>query len=369
MDLSRLRSRRGVLAMALAAALSRVMPAKAQWTTGCEYGITNGLLTIGGDDCGIAVPSHMIDGTGNSLDDDATGTVGTFNDTRNEDRQDRLFDRRDQKRDKRSRRTNKKQDQKDRRHERKILCEDFSSQLQAVEAMAQNPWAAKMLDPDGDGIPCEDLRALTCDEFGDEAEAVNWFNRMGYTKDYDPFKLFDKETDSVCTYRAICDDFNSQKEAVEWITHHPRDKQRLDQGNKKMPCPDLPTVTCKSFNNSIEATNWFNQNGFAPNDDPYKLWDDETGTACPSKVTCASFTDQKEAVEWMGQNGDPKERLDPNKDGIPCEDLEPVTCSQLYDEEGDVEGVTAWFNLYFTENNDPYHLYDTVKQEVCPANG
>src|ERR1051325_4104769 len=110
MDLSRLRSRRGILAMALVAAVARVVPVKAQWTNGCEYGMTNGLVTIGGDNCGVAVPGHMIDGTGTSLDDDANGTVGSFTDTRKEDRQDRLIDRRDHRRRRRGRRTDRKQD-------------------------------------------------------------------------------------------------------------------------------------------------------------------------------------------------------------------------------------------------------------------
>lgn len=356
--------------MALVAALSRVMPVKAQLSNGCEYTFINGLLTVGGADCDIAVPGHMIDGTGTSLDDDSDGSVGTFTDTRKEDRQEKLQNRRDQKRDQHSRRNTRKGEKKDRRLEQKILCADFSSQLQAVEAMAQKPWAANKLDPDGDGVPCEDLRALTCDEFDDEAEATTWFNRMGYSKDFDPFKLFDTDTNRVCSERKICDNFTTQKAAVEWLTDHPEDRKRMDPDNDGMPCAKLTTVTCKSFSNSNEATNWFKQNGFTPAKDPYKLWDDETGSACPTKVTCASFNDQKEAVEWMGQNGDPKDRLDPDDDGRPCEDLEPVTCSQLYDEEGDEEGVTAWFNLYFSyPGNDPYKLYDAGKSKVCPTDG
>ena len=93
---------------------------------------------------------------------------------------------------------------------------------------------------------------------------------------------------------------------------------------------------------------------------------------CPDKVTCDAFKDQKEAVEWLRQHEELKAHLDPDNDGKPCVDLEPVTCSQLYDEEGDEEGVAAWFNLYFDVNHDPYKLLgkdendDTV---VCPAKG
>lgn len=380
MDLSRARSRRGVVAALVAGAFARILPepVRAQLNAGCEYNIVNGLVTIGGDNCNVAVPGHMIDARSdtNSTSGNSTSTstnATTSVDSPNEIRQERLQRRRDHKRDKRYRRTNQKQDQKSRRHERKILCEDFSSQLQAVEAMAQNPWAAKKLDPDGDGVPCEDLRELTCGEFRDEAEATNWFNRMGYSKDFDPFKLFDKDAGSVCaSFRVTCDDFRTQKEAVEWITEHPRDKKRLDQGDKKAPCPDLPTVTCKSFSDAKEAANWFTQNGFTENDDPYGLWDKDLSRVCPEKVTCDSFVDQKEAVEWMAQHGDPKGTLDPDQDGRPCKNLKAVTCSQLYAEENDAEGVTAWFYLYFDDNDDPYKLRGKDENDimvVCPAKG
>lgn len=367
MALSRLRSRRGVLVMSLVAALSRVMPAKAQWTNGCEYGITNGLLTIGGDQCGIAVPGHMIDGTGTSLDNDSsTSSVGSFTDTRKEDRQDRLQNRRDQKRDKRYRRGNRRRDTQDRRHEREILCEDFSSQLQAVEALAQNPWAENKLDPDGDGVPCEHLRALTCDEFDDEAEAVNWFNRMGYTKAYDPFKLFDHETDSVCTERRTCDDFSTQKAAVEWLAHSPQDKKRLDPDNDGKACETLPVVTCKSFSTQADAKQWFNLVGFTKNNDPYGLWDVDTDSVCGKKVTCADFSTQKAAVEWLSQNPGDKAKLDPDNDGRPCENLTAVSCSQL----GTQAAAKTWFDQNnFTPAFDPYDLYDDAEMKVCPGNG
>ena len=77
MDLSRLRTRRGVVAALVAAAASRVLPApvRAQLNSGCEYGITNGLVTIGGTDCHVAVPGHMIDAR--STTDNASANTGT----------------------------------------------------------------------------------------------------------------------------------------------------------------------------------------------------------------------------------------------------------------------------------------------------
>jgi hypothetical protein len=364
MNLSRLRSRRGVLAMSLAAALSRVVPVKAQLGNGCEYTFINGLLTIGGEECGIAVPGHMIDGTGNSLDDDTDGNVGNFNDTRNEDRQDRLFDRRDRKRDKRSRRTNQKQDQHTRRHERRVLCEDFDTQLEAVVAMSENPSYANKLDPDGDGIPCERLTPLTCAALGTEAQATSWFHKMGYTPTYDPFKLYDAETGGVCTVRGLCGDFRSQKEAVEWITNHPKDAAKLDPDGDGAPCANLTPVSCKSFNSQDEAKQWFNRNGFdIATKDPYNLYDPETNSICPERATCSDFDTQKEAVEWLTDHPVDQQRLDPDNDGAPCQKLAAVTCDAFES----MEEAGNWFaNNGFTPAKDPYHLYDATSTKVCP---
>jgi hypothetical protein len=350
--------------MSLVAALSRVAPVKAQWTSGCDYGITNGLLTIGGADCDVAVPGHMIDGTDNALDDEVDGSVGNFTDTRNEDRQDRLNDRRDQRRRKRSRKTNRKQDQQDRKQVRKILCSDFSSQLEAVEAMSHSPFEAWRLDPDGEGIPCEELTPLTCRSLGTEAEATNWFNKMGYTPAYDPFKLYDAETGGVCTKRATCADFKTQKEAVEWVTDHPKDAKKLDPDGDGAPCADLSPVTCKAFSTQDEAKQWFNRNGFTAAKDPYKLIDPELNEVCPKRATCDDFTTQKAAVEWITDHPKDKNRLDPEGDGTSCAKLPTVTCKSFNSQQE----ATNWFTHNgFATNKDPYHLYDAETDSICPS--
>jgi hypothetical protein len=349
--------------MALAATLARVAPVKAQWTNGCEYGITNGLLTIGGDTCKVAVPGHMIDATGTSLDDAATSSVGTFRDTRKADRQDRLENRRERRRRKRSRRGDRKRTQKDRKHERKILCSDFRTQLEAVTAMSHSPKEAWRLDPDGDGIPCEDLTPLTCKQLGTEAEATAWFNKMGYSPAYDPFKLYDPETGGVCTKRATCDDFRDQKEAVEWLTDHPKDQDRLDPDGDGAPCAKLAPVTCKAFGTPQQATQWFTRNGFSAGKDPYKLIDPELNEVCPKRATCDDFTTQKAAVEWITDHPQDRKRLDPDLDGAPCAKLPPVTCKAF----DSIEAAKAWFTANgFSKTKDPYHLYDDTAEVVCP---
>jgi hypothetical protein len=369
MDLSRLRTRRGIVAALAAVAFSSLLPegVKAQLNAGCEYGMTNGLVTIGGDNCGLAVPQHMVDAKSNADGDDgALGTAGSTTQSPQELRQERLLRHRDHVRTKRGRRTEQKQLQQGRHQERKIVCEDFSNQLQAVEAMSHSPSEAWRLDPDGDGIPCERLTPLTCRSLGTEAQATNWFNKMGYTPVNDPFKLYDAETGGVCSERKTCDDFSTQKQAVEWLTDHPKDKNRLDPDGNFAPCANLPTVTCGAFSNQKEAINWFNHNNFTQRRDPYGLHNAQTGSICPV-TTCANFRDQKAAVEWIGQYPGDKARLDPDNDGRPCMNLKPVTCSQLTTEEGSAENITAWFNLYFSPARDPYKLYNTNKSKVCPS--
>jgi hypothetical protein len=363
MDLSRLRTRRGIVAALAAVAFSRVLPqpARAQLNADCEYGITNGLITIGGAECDLAVPQHMVDGRSNVDGDD--GIVGSTTESPNEIRTERLQRKRDHKREKRGRRTERNQDQQDRKVERRILCEDFSTQLQAVEAMSHSPSEAWRLDPDGDGIPCEELTPLTCSAFDDEAEATNWFNKMGYTKEYDPFKLYDKEADSVCsTFRVTCKTFTTQKQAVEWMTDHPKDAKRLDPDSDGAPCANLPPVTCKAFTTQDEAKQWFNRNGFTPAKDPYKLIDPELNEVCPKRAICDDFTTQKAAVEWLAHSPQDKKRLDPDGDGKACETLPVVTCKS-FSTQADAK---VWFNLVgFTKNNDPYGLWDTDTDSVC----
>ncbi len=353
MDLSRLRTRRGIVAALAAVAFSRVLPqsTRAQLNGDCEYGIVNGLISIGGAECDLAVPQHMVDGTSDATTD-ADGTVGTTTQSPKELRTERLQRKRDHKRDKRGRRTERNQDQQDRKQVRKILCEDFSTQLQAVEAMSHSPSEAWRLDPDGDGIPCEELTPLTCSAFDDEAEATNWFNKMGYSKNYDPFKMFDAETGGICTERKTCDDFSTQKQAVEWLTDNPVDRKRLDPDNDSAPCQKLATVTCKAFTTIEEAKAWFNNNGFTDKKDPYKLYDSTAEVVCP-ELACSKFTTQKAAIDWLTDHPEYQKILDPNKDGIICTHLTTVRCNQFLSSEE----VLKWHERNKIQN-DPFGLFD-----------
>lgn len=250
MDLSKLRSRRNILALALAGVAARVAPVKAaQSTAGCDIGFTYGLLTIGGDDCQllsppgmdgaqIGLPIQIVDGRGSSststststgtMSSQGTSTTGTsttstptsttLTTSPQAERQARLQDRRSKKRRKRGRKTDQKQTQKGRRHTRRSTkrdeqeqadylatlkrCKDFTNQKSAIEYLAQYEDAQQFLDPDRDGIACEDLPAVTCKqvwvEEQDRAGVTSWFKRHGFTSSNDPFGFYDADAKQFC---------------------------------------------------------------------------------------------------------------------------------------------------------------------------
>lgn len=231
MDLSKLRSRRNILGLAIAGALTRVVPVRAaQSTAGCDISFTYGLLTIGGDNCqllsppgmdgaNIALPIQMVDdrgsggnattssgGTTSSQGSGVAGATTTTTSTSSSsttspqaERQARLKKHRDKKRRKRGRKTDQKQTQKGRKRTRRqaridalITCDDFATQKAAIEWLAQNPGDAAALDPNGDGLPCVELPRVSCSQFTDAKDARQWLRFYGFAVDAsEPFGLYD----------------------------------------------------------------------------------------------------------------------------------------------------------------------------------
>jgi len=225
MDLSRLRSRRNILGLAVAGALTRVVPVRAaQTTAGCDIGFTYGLLTIGGTDCqllsppgmdgaNISLPTHMVDGRSSSsttavdgaitspqVTSPVTGTPTTPTSTTSlqAERQARLQKRRAKKRTKRGRTTAQRKKQSTRKKDRKITCDDFTTQKAAVEWLAQYPEDAESLDPNGDRLPCVELAKVSCSQFTDAEEAREWLKFYGYPVVNDPFGLYDETRQKIC---------------------------------------------------------------------------------------------------------------------------------------------------------------------------
>jgi len=267
MDLSRLRTRRNILALALAGAATRVASARAlQSTAGCDIGFTNGLLTIGGADCkllspagmdgaSIGLPPQMVDarttsapvsssgGTSSSTTSQGTSTTGTTTTSSpstttsttspQAERQARLQEHRDKKRRKRGRKTDQKQTQKGRQQTRKKTrldaqeeqdrlasmahCSDFKDQKEAIEYLAQFTDEWETLDPDRDKVPCEDLKAVTCNQLrleegagladpDDIENAVqSWLKRSGFSGSNNALGLNADKDGVVCPPKTTSD--------------------------------------------------------------------------------------------------------------------------------------------------------------------
>jgi hypothetical protein len=224
MNLSRLPSRRTILGLAVAAALTRVVPVRAaQTTAGCDIGFTYGLLTIGGADCqllsppgmdgtNISLPTHLVDGRSSSTTavdgtitplqatSPVTGTSTTSTSTTSlqAERQARLQKRRTKKRTKRGRATAQRKKQATRKKDRKITCEDFTTQKAAIEWLAQYPEDTESLDPNGDRLPCVELAKVSCSQFTDAEDARAWLKFYDYPVVNDPFGLYDETRQKIC---------------------------------------------------------------------------------------------------------------------------------------------------------------------------
>lgn len=239
MDLSKLRSRRNILALALAGAAARVAPVRAaQSTAGCDIGFTNGLVTIGGADCellgsngaNVGLPIQLVDDRGSgstsssgvATSSQGTSTTGvsttssptTTTSSVQAERQAELQKKRDKKRTKRGRQTtkrktksNKKQTQKQTRRDGEeesarlanvARCSGFTTQKEAVEYIAQYGDDDRFLDSDRDGMACENLPPVTCDQFTTQPEAQSWWRRHDFTTSKDPYGLYDADAKKVC---------------------------------------------------------------------------------------------------------------------------------------------------------------------------
>lgn len=145
-----------------------------------------------------------------------------------------------------------------------------------MEWITDHPKDKSRLDPDGDGMACAKLTTVTCKAFSTQQEATNWFTHNGFTKNKDPYHLYDAETDSICPTKVTCSDFTTQKAAIEWVKEHPKDKDRLDENGDGIACPKLTKITCSQFSSSKEAKEWHEH--YKPANvvlwDPYGLFDE-----------------------------------------------------------------------------------------------
>jgi hypothetical protein len=166
------------------------------------------------------------------------------------------------------------------KRDRKIYCDDFTDQKEAIEWLGQHPEDADHIDPDGDGIACEELDPVTCNDFSSQDEAQTWFNKYEPTfTAVDPFNLDPDNDGKACDI--TCADFNNQRDAVEWIAQHPGDRDELDPDLDGAACEHLEPVRCSDFDDQVEAQEWVALVGFfTPANDPYNLFKNADLTPC-----------------------------------------------------------------------------------------
>jgi hypothetical protein len=127
-----------------------------------------------------------------------TSTVPTSTTSLQTERQARLQKHRTKKRTKRGRVTAQRKKQAARKKDRKITCDDFTTQKAAVEWLAQYPEDAESLDPNGDRRPCVELEKVSCSQFTDAEEAREWLKFYDYPVVNDPFGLYDETKQKIC---------------------------------------------------------------------------------------------------------------------------------------------------------------------------
>ncbi len=87
----------------------------------------------------------------------------------------------------------------------------------------------------------------------------------------------------------------------------------------------------------------------------------ERSARLAAEITCEDFSNQKAAIDHMAQFGDAEGVLDTDFDGLPCEHLTAVTCSQ-FSKQKDAE---VWFYARgFHEGYDPFGLLEGDKGDV-----
>lgn len=83
--------------------------------------------------------------------------------------------------------------------------------------------------------------------------------------------------------------------------------------------------------------------------------------ALAAEITCEDFRDQKAALDHLAQFGDAGAVLDSDFDGLPCEHLAPVTCSQFSSQRD----AAVWFHARgFHEGYDPFSLLEGDKADI-----
>jgi hypothetical protein len=141
-------------------------------------------------------------------------------------------------------------------------CADLT-QEEAVEILDDDPDDPQGLDPDGDGIPCED------EEIGappDDAETTRTNRRDTRTVEEEEPAARDRQTSTAEFEDLDCEDFTFREEAQLVLDDLPADPYNLDPNADGIACSSLPTSTDTVQVTAVPRT------GTGPNTDVDPAW-------------------------------------------------------------------------------------------------
>lgn len=128
-----------------------------------------------------------------------------------------------------------------------VTCANFATQEDAQGAFDLDSAGLTSLDPDGNGIACEELLATAAatDSTSAEDPAEERRNRRNRDEaaDQQGNEAIDQPVQSVVREDLDCIDFNFQEEAQSILDRDPNDPFNLDPNGDGFACSSLPSAT------------------------------------------------------------------------------------------------------------------------------
>ena len=219
--------------------------------------------------------------------------------------------------------------------ERKIEdCTAFETFEEANAYYADHPEIEPFVDDDGDGTACEvhfglEVRPFQTDP-ADEADEGDAEGEQGDDTQDDGGNNQDDQgneggrnrnrnqdetnNDGAADADLDCIDFATQEEAQAVLEEDLSDPNNLDPNGDGIACALLPSAADQGIDDSLEDT--------AAGDEEEAL-DDTVDTSAGDEFDCIDFATQEEAQAVYDQDESDPNGLDPDFDGVACEELLP----------------------------------------------
>lgn len=132
-------------------------------------------------------------------------------------------------------------DRQNNAQETEVACTDFATQEEAQAAFDEDPEGMATLDPDGNGIACEELVAEPANDNADRQERRR--NRQNQQEEEPADTVVDQPRRNPGPEDLDCIDFEFQEEAQAIFDQDPSDPFNLDPNGDGFACSSLPLQT------------------------------------------------------------------------------------------------------------------------------